>query len=264
LWFDQSAAAVANSTAMAAAVLPASRSGQVGGTVTAFVTLLNGGDVIAEQCSIDLISNVPASLDFQTTNPATNAPTGNPNQPVDIPARGAQSFVISITLDAAFDSRDAFLAYSCNNAPAVTPLSGLNTLLLSASTAPVPDVIALAATASADGITRLDTSGNGAFSVASVNVGAGSTINVTATSATGVSLAMCETNPSNGVCINPGAPTANPVTLNIGTNGTPTFSVFASSASAIAADAANNRISVVYRDASGNVRGQTSVAVQSQ
>jgi len=263
-WLDANAVVTAAPTAMAAAVLPASRSGQVGTTLTAFVTLINGGTVTAESCSIDLIANVPATLSYQTTDPATNAATGTPDTPVDIAPGMAQSFVISIALAGEFAPTDAALAYSCLNADTVAPLAGLNTLLMSASADPVPDVIALAATASGDGIARLDANGNGAFSVASVNVGTGSAISVTADSATDAAIALCESNPVTGACVNPSSPTFGAVELTIDANATPTFSVFASSSETIPLDAANNRVRVVFSDADGNVRGQTSVAVQSQ
>jgi len=207
---------------------------------------------------------VPAGLSYRTTDPATNAPSGPTDTPVDIGAGAAQSFVVSITLEGEFAPTDAALAYSCLNADTVTPLSGLNTLLMLASVDPVPDVVALAATASGDGIVRLDANGNGAFSVASVNVGAGSMVSVRADTATDADVALCESDPSTGVCINPPTPTFGPVDLLIGASATPTFSVFASSGVPITLDAANNRVRVTFSDSEGNVRGQTSVAVQSQ
>ena len=263
-WIDSDAVVSSQPTAMAAAVLPASRNGQVGDTLTAFVTLINGGNVTAERCSIDLIANVPATLSYRTTDPATNAAVGPTDTPLDIAPGAAQSFVVSIVLEAEFAPTDAALAYSCLNADTVTPLSGLNTLLMSASTDPVPDVVALAATASSDGIVRLDENGNGAFSVASVNVGAGSMISVSADSGTDAAVALCESDVVTGACINPSTPTFGSVDLMIDANATSTFSVFASSSTPIALDAANNRVRVVFSDGSGNVRGQTSVAVQSQ
>jgi len=265
-WIADSAVSSETPTAMAAAVLPASRSGVVGSTLTAFVTLINGGSSTAESCSIDLLSNVPAKLSYQTTDPATNAPIGPSDTPVEIAPGAAQSFVISVLLEAAFEPRDTEIAFSCRNADTVQPLAGLNTLLLSSSSTPVADVIALAATVSNDGITALDAGGNSAFSVASVNVGAAATLTVTAdTGGTSlpVSLAMCQSDPTTAACINPTAPTFDPITVDIAENGTPTFSVFVSSSEAIASDAANNRVRVVFADDSGRTRGQTSVAVQS-
>lgn len=263
LWFAADEITTSESTALAAAVLPASRSGQVGSALTAFVTLINGGSVAAEACSIDLLANIPASLSYQTTDPATNAPTGTADTPVDIPSGTAQSFIITINLNAQFAPIDAPIAYSCANADTVAPLRGLNTLLLSAAATPVPDVIALAATASGDGIVRLDSAGNGAFSVASINVGTGADITISATTSTGASVALCESDPATAACINPTSPTFGDVNVNIASNSTPTFSVFASSGDSIESNAAANRINVVFRGSDGNVRGQTSVAVQS-
>jgi len=265
-WMDDTAVSTAPPTAIAAAVLPSSRSGTVGSTLTAFVTLINGGAQPAEACSIGLISNVAATLSYQTTDPATNAPVGGPDTPIDIAAGAAQSFVVSLLLEAAFEPQDTELAFSCSNADTVTPLSGLNTLLLSASATPVPDVIALAATVSNDGIARLDASGNSAFSVASVNVGAAGALTVRAdTGATSlpVTLAMCQSDPVTAACINPANPTFDPISVDIEANGTPTFSVFVSSSQAIASDPAANRSRVVFTDSGGRVRGQTSVAIAS-
>ena len=262
-WFDADAVISSEPTALAAAILPASRSGQVGSDLTAFVTLINGGSVAAEDCTIDLLANIPATLTYQTTDRLSNEPTGSPNTPTTIPpAPGSQSFVVTLSLDAEFEPVDALLAYSCANADTVTPLAGLNTLLLSASTTPVPDVIALAATVDGDGVVRLDSAGNGAFSVASVNVGTTATISVSATTSTGASVALCESDPATAACINPTSPTFGDVSVDISNNGTPTFSIFASSGSPIASNAATNRIGVVFRDSTGNVRGQTSVAVE--
>ena len=78
---------------------------------------------------------------------------------------------------------------------------GLNTLLLSASATPVPDIVALAATPTADGIVDLPgTNGSNAFAVSTVNVG--STATITASARTSVTLplvmSICETNPATG------------------------------------------------------------------
>jgi len=65
-----------------------------------------------------------------------------------------------------------------NAAPSNT---GLNTLLLSGSSTPVPDIVALAATAQNDGILHISvTAGSNAFAVATVDVGASAAITATA------------------------------------------------------------------------------------
>ena len=74
---------------------------------------------------------------------------------------------------------------------------GLNTLLLSASNTPVPDIVALAATTGNDGIVNIPgASGTGVFALATVNVGIGDTIAASAdTGLTGlpVQITLCQT-----------------------------------------------------------------------
>src|SRR5262245_32528315 len=71
---------------LVAATLPTSRSVQVGTTATAFVTIINTDrNNIALSVSISLQTNIPASFTYQTTDSQTNALTGSPNTPVNIP-----------------------------------------------------------------------------------------------------------------------------------------------------------------------------------
>src|SRR5262249_1133388 len=79
-------AEISNPSPLLAAVLPSSRSVQVGAQATAFATIINTGTSTATGCKIAPGTAVSASFDFQTTNSATNAVTGTPNTPVDIPA----------------------------------------------------------------------------------------------------------------------------------------------------------------------------------
>src|SRR5580704_5935545 len=70
---------VANSAAnltLVAAVLPLSRSVQVGTTATAFATMIDAGPADGATCTIVPLASIPASFVFQTTDPATNALTG--------------------------------------------------------------------------------------------------------------------------------------------------------------------------------------------
>jgi hypothetical protein len=122
-----------------------------------------------------------------------------------------------------------------------------NTLLLVASPSAVPDLIALAATASGDGILNIPgATAAGAFSVPTVNVGASGSITVsadTAGAALGLTLTVCETT-AGGACI------ANPtpsVTLTIASGATPTFSIFATSSAVIPFDPASRRVFVGSR-----------------
>src|SRR5262249_57052550 len=120
------------------------------------------------------------------------------NAPANMPAHGSQSFLIAITPTAVIAPTDvAFTFTGTNTSPAPTVV-GLNTLLLSASIIPVPDVIALSSTLSNDGIVKISNIvGNGAFAVASTNVGADATITLSADTGAAtlpVSLNLCQTN----------------------------------------------------------------------
>src|SRR5262245_14156836 len=253
----------ASAQSLVSATLPTSRSVQVGHTATAFATIINTGNSPALSVSIALQTNIPAGFTYQTTDPQTNALTGTPNTPVNIPAHGSQSFLIAITPTAVIAPTDvAFTFTGTNTSPAPTVV-GLNTLLLSASIIPVPDVIALSSTLSNDGIVKISNIvGNGAFAVASTNVGASAGITVSAdtgNTALPVVLNVCQTDPQTGLCTSPIAPT---VETQINAGATPTFSVFVSSHAFIPFDPANNRIFVRFKDNQGITRGSTSVAVQ--
>ncbi len=148
-----------------------------------------------------------------------------------------------------------------NTAPAPI-LSGLNTLLLAALDTPGPDIVALAATLTNNGIVTL-ANGTGVFAVATVNVGASATM--TASADTGgvnlpITLMLCETNPATGACVAP--PSAGSVTTQINANATPTFGIFVAGNGPVPFDPARNRIFVRFLDADGMTRGATSVAVQ--
>jgi len=151
------------------------------------------------------------------------------------------------------------------NVASASSIVGLNTLLVSASTMPVPDVVALAGTASNDGILHIPgPSGANAFVVATVNVGAGGTITATANSGSAtlpLAITLCETNPATSGCITPIGSSA---TVTINPNDTPTFAIFGQASGAIQFDPANSRIFVQFTDSGNAVRGETSVAVETQ
>ncbi len=248
-----------------AAVLPSSRSITLGAPVTAFATLINSDSKTALGCGIVPITSVPARFTFQTTNPVNNAVTGSPNAPVDIPAGQAQTFVVALSANAPFAPTDVAIGFACTNESAASSISGVNTLLLSGSSTPVPDIVALAATSSNDGIIDVsNVTAMNAFAVATVNVGAGGTVVVTADTG-GISLpvavSLCQTNPTTGKCL---AAAASSVTTTINSNATPTFAVFVTQTATVPFAPATNRIFVRFRDGSGVVRGSTSVAVRTE
>jgi hypothetical protein len=252
-------------TTLVAAILPASRSVLVGTTATAFATLINSGTSAASACALAPATSLPASFTYQTTDPATNQIVGTPNTPVAIPAGAAQSFVFGLTPTDVIAPTDLAFSFTCANIAPVVPIVGVNTLLFSASATPVPDIIALAATLSNDGIVRIPgATGTGVFAVATVNVGASGLITASADTGTGVlpvTVSLCQTTPATGACM---APPSATVTTTINGSETPTFGIFVTGAGVVPFDPAVNRIFVRFKDAGGLTRGSTSVAVQTQ
>ena len=143
----------------------------------------------------------------------------------------------------------------------------MNTFLLTSTSAPGPDIVALGATVTHDGIANIPgTTGTGFFSVATVNVGAGASI--TATVDTGgaalpVVLTLCQTNPVSGQCINPTVPGSS-VTVQINAGQTPTFAAFIRGLMNVTFLPGVNRAFMRFKTASGATVGATSVAVRTQ
>lgn len=265
-------------TLIVSAVLPASRIGQVGTSVTAFATILNAGQATAEQCGITPVTSLPLTFTYQTTAP-DNTLAGLPNTPVDIPADGGQSFVMSFELNAAFPLSDVVLSFFCANTLDATS-SPVNGIELLAQDAPVADVIGLAATLGNDGVVRLDQDGGsngatlaGAFSVATVNVGTAAD-EFTVTANTGdmllvepVTTFVCQTEPATGACL---ADPAGSVLVTIAPGDTPTFAFFpgvvgpALSGAPVPFDPTVNRVFVQLEASSGVAVNITSVAVTTE
>ncbi len=246
-----------------AAVLPSSRSVLVGTPATAFATMINMGSGMATGCGMALPAGMPGTFMYQTTDPTTNQLTGMPNTPVDMPMGGMQTFMFAFTPTAPFDSTDMPMSFGCTNTSPADVYPGVNTLLISASTTPVPDMVAMAATLGNDGIVNIPgPSGTGVFAVATVNMGVGAT--ATASVDTGgvgmpLSLSMCQTNPQTAQCISAIGPT---VTTQVNAGEMPTFGIFVAGGGMVAFDPATHRVFVRFMDAGGVVRGLTSVAVR--
>jgi hypothetical protein len=251
------------SPSLASAVLPRSRSVQLGAPVTALATLVASGTGTATGCAIAPMGNVPAGFRYQATDPVTNELRGAPNTPVNLAAGQSQTFVIAFTPNRAFSLTDIQLRFSCANTSPAPVVPGLNTLLLSASDAPVPDLVALAATLNNDGIVNIPgTDGTGIFSVATVNLGQGGAI--TATADTGdvplpITIWLCQTNRTTGACL---APPSSTVSTQINPGETPTFGVFVSGRGPVPFDPAGSRINIRFKDGGNVTRGSTSVAVR--
>jgi hypothetical protein len=248
-----------------AAVLPSSRSVQVGAVATAFATVINRGHNLATACSIAPFSGVAASFHYQTTDPNTNQITGSADTPVDIASRGFQSFIIAFIPTQTLAPTDSLIIFQCANTDSAPINIGLNTLLLSASAIPVPDIVALAATATHDGIVNISgATGAGAFAVATVNVGASGSIIASAdtgNAALPVNIFLCQTEPSTGQCI---SAIGSSVVTTINADATPTFGIFVQGNGNVPFDPAGNRIFVRFRDSGAGTRGSTSVAVRTQ
>jgi YVTN family beta-propeller protein len=250
---------------LVAAVLPTSRSVQLGATPTAFATIINAGPDNASTCTITPATGIPASFVFQTTNPSTNALTGTANTPVNIAAGQPQSFVIALTPTAAFAPTNVAFAFTCANAPGpAATITGVDTLNLSASTNPVPDIVALAASGDPGFVDIPGATGTGVFAVATVNLGIDATI--TAAANTGVAnlpvtLTVCQTNSQSGACL---AAPASSAATDIQSNATPTFGIFVTGSAAVANSPGVNRVFVTLTDSGGTLRGETSVAVRTQ
>jgi hypothetical protein len=254
-----------STASLVASVLPASRSVQVGTPATAFATMINAGSSVATGCRPSLGTSIPATFGFQTTDSTTNQLTGTPDTAVDIPGGGRQSFVFAVTPMVPVSPTDVHLSFACTNTAEVPVTTGVNTLLFSASPTPVPDIVALAATLANDGVVNIvGTTGTGAFSVATVNVGTSGSITASAdtgSASLSISLSLCQTDPATGHCITSIGPA---VTTVINAGATPTFAIFVASHDTVPFDPGNNRVFVRFKDSSGETRGATSVAVRTQ
>jgi YVTN family beta-propeller protein len=250
---------------LVAAVLPVSRSVQVGNTATAFATIIDAGPDNASTCTIAPTTSIPMIFQFQTTNSASNALTGIANTPANIAAGQAQSFVIALTPTAAFAPTNIAFTFTCANAPSPAAVTvGVDTLNLSGSAAPVPDIVALAASGDPGFVDVAGATGTGAFAVATVNLGVDATITATANTGAAnlpVTLTVCQTNPMSGACLAAPAPS---VTTDIQPNATPTFGIFVTGSASVANSPGVNRVFVTFTDAGGTLRGETSVAVRTQ
>lgn len=232
---------------------------------TAFATIINTSSSTVTGCGMSPVTSIPGTFTFQATDPSTNQTIGTPNTPVDVSGGAAQSYVFALTPTGAIAPTDVQLSFDCANSSQAPINTGLNTLLLSASTTPVPDIVALAATLTNDGIVNIPgTNGTGVFTVATVNLGAGDNLTVSADAGGAllpVNIFICQTNPQTGACF---SPPASSVTATIFSNQTPAFGVFVSASGDVSFAPATNRIFVRFKDSGNVTRGSTSVAVRTQ
>ena len=257
-------ASVAAASPLVAAVLPGSRAVAVGSPATVFAAALNGSGETLSGCGVALPSNAPAGLTmtYQTTN-AQNQVTGSPNTPTTILPQSGQAYVLTFQSSVEETVRGLPLVFDCSGVPQAATVPGVNTIDLSFSTIAGADVIALASTATNNGIVELP-AGTSAFAVATANLGAAETLTVSVDSGgvtLPVSAEICETNPSTGACL--GTPGVS-FPRNFVAGEAPTFSIFVGAGGNIPFDPASNRIFVRFTDASGVPHGSTSVAVTTE
>ena len=251
-----------DTASVAAASLPSSRSVQLGSLASAFATMINTSSTAANDCSIAPQTSVAADFTYQTTD-ASNVLVGTPDTPADIAAGESQNFIFGFSPTSPISPTEVLISYDCTNSAPATITVGLNTLLLSASASPIPDIVALVATPTGDGILNLPgPNGSNAFAVSAVNVGSADTITATPSPSVVLPLAMsiCQTD-AIGACLSPAGSSA---TGLVEAGATPTYSVFVTATATVPFDPANNRIVVEFTDSGGVVRGSTSVAVTTQ
>lgn len=253
-----SVADFSNNTAIAASVLPASRS-VFNRTATAFASIINGGAEVASNCRIVPQNNSAITFSYQTTNSADNSLSGTLDTPVDIAPGAVQSFALFMTPTGAFAPTEIALSFDCANSAPAPAVSGLTTLLLASGSGPVPDIIALAATGSPGIVEIPGDTATGVFAVATVNAGSASSITASARGPAGVTVQICQTNPTTGACL---GLVAASVTTSIASGATPTFGFFVTGSGNVPFDPANNRVHVTFADDGGLTRGATSVAIR--
>ena len=246
-----------------ASVLPTGRSVQVGQTATVYASMLHSPGP-ALDCSVEPLTDIPATFAFQRVD-SLQTPLQPLNEVTSDFDDEAINYVLLITPSAPFPPTTVELEFSCDNyALPAAIFPRLNTLTLSASTEPVPDIIAVARTLTGDGIMTLPGGGElTAFAAAATNVGVDGEITVVPFTGGSreLNLLWCETDPISGVCINPLEPQDAPVRLTIENGARKTFTVFAAGA-VDGVDFSLNRVFLRFSDDEGVERGATSVAVQ--
>jgi hypothetical protein len=212
---------------------------------------------------------VPANFSFQTTDPLTNQLTGTPKTRVPIAAGATQSFLVAFSPNNSIFPIDVVLGYACDNVGAVDPIIGVNSLLLTFSATPVPDMIAVGLTPSNDGYSHTGgANGTGIFVIAATNIGASGPL-IAKVRLSNPSLPLtatvCQTDPNTGQCLS--TPSASAF-VTIDQNQNTTWTAFLTANGAIPTDPAQNRVYFEFYDDNlgtpGTIRGSTNTAVTSE
>jgi len=248
-----------------AAVLPVSRSVQVGVDATALASIINAGNEALTNCRIEPGTAVDATFSFQTTDPTNNAVVGTPDVGVDLLPGAVQSFVFRLTPTAPIAPTTVSLNFSCDDDVTAPMFEGVNTLQLSSSSTPIPDVIALNAVNNFPplpaGTVGVDVGGSTFFAVAVANVGASDTIEAeVSASDPGLPLSV-------SICREPAecmAGSASSLLATLDADQTDSFFILVQADGDIPFQPESSRLVVEFRDSTGVVRGSTSVAVANQ
>ena len=254
------AAVLGSLSTLVSAVLPSSRSVEIGSTATFFAVMSNAGNSPETGCRVSPSIGPLGAFDFVRTDPNTNELVGGLDERFDLAAGATQTLLLAVTPSVEIDGVDVPLTYICDSGATVDSIVGINTLLLSATTFPVADVVGITTVVdlvAPQGETAL-------FAVASVNLGITDNITVsleTGAAALPANLSLCRTDPDTGACSGDiGAQT----TLTYAEGEFATFAVFVEPTDTIAADPVANRIFIRFRDSAGNIRGGTTTAVRTQ
>ena len=189
------------------AVLPTSRAVMIGTTASFFATLINGGDETATNCRIELPGLPGGDFSFQRTRANDNTVIGERNELVDLEPGSSQSYALFIDATEAIPQGEQEPVFVCDNATPAPTLQQINTFDFVASATPVPDVIAFAATQSADGrLELLNATATEAFVVAIANLGEAADLEFSAAVSDPnlpLTLSWCPTDALTSECLSP-------------------------------------------------------------
>lgn len=210
-----------------ASIAPEARTGRAGSEpVTFFASAINSGNEDLTNCQ-PVPDNFPAANFAYQTVDAANQLTGTSNTPVTIAGGATQGFLLVYYPPAAGWQGLVSARIQCDQRDSqyAPYLSG--TLVVPAN-GQLPDIIAISATPSGDGVIRMNRAGGrGAMAVAAVNIGAAGNVRVRALDAQYMpglaEFTVCETDAS-AQCLS--APVAE-LTVNFAQDQVRTFAVFA-------------------------------------
>jgi hypothetical protein len=269
-------------TSLAAAIVPLSRSVAVGAPATAFAVVINGGNTLATDVGMALETSVPGPFTYWPIDLSVNPPVFIAT-PVNVPVGGLQYFFFAIWPAVSMPTTEVQFNFAGTNTPPAPTISGLNTLLLSATllsaTTPAPpDVFVSVATCPSDDGVPLTVNIPGSTGVAGfvapmINIGAAGQVTVSANTAPApgaptlpVQFFLCQTD-AVGNCVKPlGGYSSGPVTMTIGSGEETSFNILAQgTGGSIDFNPAVNRVFLIVTEGSttsGPNRGLSSAGIR--